>query len=165
VVELFTIGETDKLWVLGDVYEIDRPHINEGDEVTLTVGAYPGKTFHGVVDWVADVLDPATHTAKVRCIIDNPEKLLKPEMYESLSVSVPAKKTLAIPRQALLRADAETVVFVATGRTRPDGSLIFKQRRIGVNEDVSGDLLPVRSGLSAGETVAVEHSLLFLGLL
>lgn len=165
VAELFTIGATDKLWVIGDVYEMDRPHINEGDEVALTVGAYPDKVFHGTVDWVADVLDPIMHTAKVRCIIDNPDRLLKPEMYESLKISVPGKHILAIPRSALLRLGNETVVFVATGEHRPDGTVVLKRRRVVANEALEGDLLPVLDGLKAGEQVAVDHSVLLLGML
>ncbi|HTB56853.1 MAG TPA: efflux RND transporter periplasmic adaptor subunit [Polyangia bacterium] len=165
VAELFTIGATDKLWVLGDVFEMDRPHINEGDQVVLTVGAYPDRAFHGVVDWVSDVLDPVLHTAKVRCIVDNPEHLLKPEMYESLSISVPGKHVLAIPRQALLRLDDDTVVFLATGEHRPDGAAVFKKRRVTVNEVINGDLIPVLGGLQAGETVAVNHAVLLLGML
>jgi membrane fusion protein, heavy metal efflux system len=165
VVELFTIGATDKLWVLGDVFEMDRPHINEGDQVVLTVGAYPDRVFRGVVDWVADVLDPVLHTAKVRCIVDNPEHLLKPEMYESLSISVPGKHVLAIPRQALLRLDDETVVFLASGEHRPDGAAVFKKRKVTVNEVISGDLIPVLGGLRAGEAVAVNHAVLLLGML
>jgi len=165
VAELFTIGETDKLWVLGDVYEMDRPHINEGDEVSLKVGAYPDKSFRGVVDWVADVLDPVLHTAKVRCVIDNPEHLLKPEMYESLRISVPGKHILAIPRQALIRLDNETVVFVATGQRRPDGTVVFKRRKVVANEVIEGDLVPVLGGLKDGEIVAVDHSVLLLGML
>ena len=165
VAELFTIGATDKLWVIGDVYEMDRPHIDEGDEVLLTVGAYPDRVFHGKVDWVADVLDPTMHTAKVRCIIDNPDRLLKPEMYEALKISVPGKDVLAIPRSALLRLGNETVVFVATGQHRPDGSVVFKRRRVIANEALQGDLLPVVDGLKAGERVAVDHSVLLLGML
>jgi cobalt-zinc-cadmium efflux system membrane fusion protein len=165
VVELYTIGATDKLWVLGDVFEMDRPHINEGDEVVLTVGAYPDKTFHGVVDWVADVLDPVLHTAKVRCIIDNPEHLLKPEMYEALRISVPGKHVLAVPRRAVMRLDNDTVVFVATGQRRPDGTVVFKRRKVLVNEAIEGDVIPVLGGLKAGETVAVDHSVLLLGML
>jgi membrane fusion protein, heavy metal efflux system len=165
VAELFTIGATDKLWVLGDVFEMDRPHINEGDQVVLTVGAYPDRTFHGVVDWVSDVLDPVLHTAKVRCVVDNPEHLLRPEMYESLSISVPGKHVLAIPRQALLRLDEDTVVFLATGEHRPDGAAVFKKRKVTVNEVINGDLIPVLGGLQAGETVAVNHAVLLLGML
>jgi membrane fusion protein, heavy metal efflux system len=165
VAELFTIGATDKLWVLGDVFEMDRPHINEGDQVVLTVGAYPDRTFHGVVDWVSDVLDPVLHTAKVRCIVDNPERLLKPEMYESLTISVPGKHVLAIPRQALLRLDDDTVVFLATGEHRPDGAAVFRKRKVTVNEVINGDLIPVLGGLEAGEAVAVNHAVLLLGML
>ena len=165
VVELFTIGDTDRLWILGDVYEMDRPRISEGDAVVLTVGAYPDRTFHGTVDWVADVLDPTLHTAKVRCIVDNSERLLKPEMYEALKISIPGKHVLAIPRPALMRVGNETLVFVATGQRRPDGSVVFKRRKVVANEAVAGDLLPVLSGLTVGEFVAVDHSVLLLGML
>lgn len=165
VVELFTIGMTDKLWVIGDVYEMDRPHINEGDGVVLTVGAYPDRSFHGTVDWVSDVLDPVLHTAKVRCVIDNPNHLLKPEMYEALQISVPGKHVLAIPRQALLRLDNDTVVFLATGERRLDGATVFKKRRVTVNEVIQGDVIPVLGGLRSGEVVAVDHSILLSGML
>jgi cobalt-zinc-cadmium efflux system membrane fusion protein len=165
VVELFTIGATDQLWVLGDVYEMDRPRVNEGDDVELTVGAYPGMVFRGIVDWVSDVLDPTLHTAKVRCIIKNPDRLLKPEMYEALKISVPGTHVLAIPRLALMRAGGETVVFVATGQHRPDGAVVFKRRTVVANDRIDGDLLPVLSGLKPGEAVAVDHSVLLLGML
>ena len=165
VVELFTIGDTSKLWVIGDVYEMDLPHVTEGDRVSVKVAAYPGKTFDGVVDWVADVLDPVLRTAKVRCIVDNPNHLLRPEMYESVSIAIPGKQMLAIPRQALIRVEGETVVFTATGQHRPDGSVVFKRRPVVVNEEHEGDLIPVLSGLKPGETLAVEHSLLLLGML
>jgi cobalt-zinc-cadmium efflux system membrane fusion protein len=165
VIELFTVGATDKLWILGDVYEMDRPRVNEGDDVELVVGAYPDKVFHGKVDWVADVLDPTLHTAKVRCIVDNPERLLRPDMYEALKISVPGKNLLAIPRGALMRAGNDTVVFVATGQKRPDGAIVFKRRKVVANTNVEGDVVPVLSGVKAGEELAVEHSVLLLGML
>jgi cobalt-zinc-cadmium efflux system membrane fusion protein len=165
VVELFTIGATDKLWVIGDVFEMDRPRINEGDDVTLSVGAFPETTFHGKVDWVADVLDPVLHTAKVRCVIDNPEHLLKPDMYEALKISVPGKNVLAIPRSALLRVGNDTVAFVEPGQRRPDGSVVFKRRKVVANEALQGELVPVISGLRVGDVVAVDHAVLLLGML
>jgi len=164
VVELYTIGATDQLWVIGDVYEMDRPRIKEGDAVALTVGAFPEVTFHGTVDWVADVLDPTLHTAKVRCVIDNPQRLLKPDMYEALKISVPGRHLLALPRGSLLRVGNETIAFVESGR-RPDGAFVFKRRKVVANETLEGDLVPVLSGLHAGDVVAVDHAVLLLGML
>ncbi|HVZ71972.1 MAG TPA: efflux RND transporter periplasmic adaptor subunit [Polyangia bacterium] len=164
VAELFTIGAVDKLWLLGDVYEMDRPRVNEGDEVVLRLGG-ADKTFHGVVDWVSDVLDPVLHTARVRCVIDNPERLLRPEMYEAVKISVPAKDVLAVPRQAVLRLGSDTFVFVATGQKRPDGASVFKRRQVVVNDQIEGDVVPVLGGLRAGESVAVTHAVLLLGML
>ena len=165
VVELFTVGSTDKLWVLGDVPEMDRPKVEEGGEVAVTVGAYPDKVFRGTVDWVADVLDPVLHTAKVRCSVDNGEHLLRPDMYEAVKIALPPRRVLVLPRQALMRTGNETVVFVATGRTRPDGGVVFQRRKVIANESVAGDLLPVSSGLSVGESVAVDHAVLLLGMI
>jgi cobalt-zinc-cadmium efflux system membrane fusion protein len=163
--ELFTIGALDHLWILGDVYEIDRPRVAEGDDVELRAGGYPDKVFHGKVDWISDVLDPVLHTAKVRCVVDNQERLLRPDMYEALEISVAARRTLAIPRAALMRTGNETVVFVDTGQRRTDGAVVFRRRRVVANEAVRGDVLPVLSGLRAGERVAVDHAVLLLGML
>jgi len=165
VVELFTIGSTEKLWVLGDVPEMDRPKVEEGGEVAVTVGAYPDKIFRGTVDWVADVLDPVLHTAKVRCSVDNAEHLLRPDMYEAVKISLPPRRVLVLPRPALMRTGNETVVFVATGARRPDGGVVFQRRKVVANESVAGDLLPVSGGLRAGESVAVDHAVLLLGML
>jgi cobalt-zinc-cadmium efflux system membrane fusion protein len=165
VVELYTIGSIDKLWVIGDVYEMDRPRIKEGDPVTLAVGAFPDVAFHGTVDWVADVLDPTLHTAKVRCVIDNPQRLLKPDMYEALKISVPGRNVLAMPRGALLRMGNETIAFVESARRRPDGAFVFKRRKVVANESLAGDLVPVLSGLQPGDVVAADHAVLLLGML
>ncbi len=165
VVELFTIGELGELWVLGDVYEIDLPRVHEGDTVSIKVDAYPDKVFRGTVEWVADVLDPAQHTAKVRCIVDNVEHLLKPEMYERVDIAVPGKQMLVVPRPALMRVDGETIVFVETGEKKPDGGIVFRRRKVTARLDDNASMVPVLSGLSAGETVAVDHSVMLLGML
>jgi cobalt-zinc-cadmium efflux system membrane fusion protein len=162
--ELFTIGETDHLWVLGDVYEIDLPRIHEGDDVAVKVAAYPDRVFNGKVEWVGDVLDPVLRTAKVRCALDNPEHLLKPEMYEAVTVQVTATQVLAVPRQAVLRQGQEKVVFVLAARAQ-DGRTMFKRVPVQVNEERPGGMVPVRGGIKPGETVVVEGAIFLLGML
>src|SRR5205814_3047194 len=48
-VELFTVGELEKVWVMADVYESDLARVAVGANVVVNVVAYPGKTFTGTV--------------------------------------------------------------------------------------------------------------------
>ena len=110
--ELFTVGEIDKVWVIGDLYEMDLARVQVGAPAQVTTVAYKDKSFAGKVDWVSGMLDPATRTAKVRATFDNPDRLLRPEMYATVQISVDQKKALAIPRNALLRLGEYKVVFI-----------------------------------------------------
>jgi len=77
---------------------------------------------------------------------------------------VQGTEALAIPRSAVLRVADQTVVFVETGLTE-NGMLRFTRRPVHVDEVVSGDLLPVLSGISAGDTVVVEGAVQLLGMI
>jgi cobalt-zinc-cadmium efflux system membrane fusion protein len=74
VLELFTIGELDTVWVMADLFEMDLGRVKEGTECLVKVVAYPGRVFKGIADWVSDTLDPTTRTAKVRCKLDNSDR-------------------------------------------------------------------------------------------
>ena len=152
--ELFTIGELDQVWLLGDVYEIDLARVHVGTPASVTVLAYPGKVFQGQVDWVSGSLDPNTRTAKVRCTFANPDKLLRPLMYSTVRIAVDEKKGLAIPRAALLHLGEYKVVFVEVGES--DGYVRFERLPIDVDERESSAWLEVKHGLDAGQRVVVS---------
>ena len=78
---LLTISSLDTVWVLADVYEQDLALVAEGDTVTIQVPAYPGEKFAGRVGHIGDVVDPATRTVKIRCVVPNKDHRLKPEMF------------------------------------------------------------------------------------
>jgi len=161
--ELYTIGELDRVWVLADVYEIDLPRVSLDAVATIKVVAFPERRFTGRVDWIAAAIDPSSRTVKVRCVIDNPDHALKPEMYATVGIRVPAQPALAIPRNALLRVGDQTIVFVQDSDL-PDGRLRFVQRAISVDDEGSDESLAVVHGLSAGERVVTSGSILLLGM-
>jgi cobalt-zinc-cadmium efflux system membrane fusion protein len=152
--ELFTIGEVDRVWVLGDIYEIDLARVHVGTPAAVTVVAYPDKRFQGTVDWVSGSLDPNTRTAKVRCTFDNPDKLLRPLMYSTVSIAVDQKKALAIPRGALVRLGEYKVVFVQKGEA--DGHVSFERVPVDVDEREPSPWLEVKHGLDPGQRVVVS---------
>ncbi len=156
--ELFTIGELDKVWVIGDLYEVDLARVRVGSPAVVSVVTYPGKVFRGQVDWVSGMLDANTRTAKVRCTFDNPDKLLRPEMYATVQISVEQKRALAIPRGALLRLGEYKVAFVENGQK--DGRVEFERMPIEVDEGESSQWLEVKHGLVAGQRVVVSGGIL-----
>jgi cobalt-zinc-cadmium efflux system membrane fusion protein len=162
--ELFTVGSLDEVWVFADVFEIDLPHVQLGAAVSVSVVAYPDRKFAGRVDWISGALDPATRTGRLRCTLKNRAHELKPEMYATVAVSVPRSRALAIPRDALLRLGDQTVVFVQTGKDE-SGVTRFARRRVKVDETVSGDFLPVLSGLTKGDTIVTSGGLILSGLI
>jgi cobalt-zinc-cadmium efflux system membrane fusion protein len=160
VVELFLIGDIDEVWVTADVHEMDLGRIRVGQAVTASVVTYPGETFMGRVQWMSDVLDPVTHTAKVRVSIPNRDHRLRPEMYATLTVTVGEKPALAVPRSALIRLGDVMVVYVSRGKL-PDGRLVFQRRRVAVPSELPADgLVPVSSGLAEGDIVVERGGIL-----
>jgi membrane fusion protein, heavy metal efflux system len=159
VLELFTIGELDTVWVMADLFEMDLGRVKQGTECLVKVVAYPGRVFKGIADWVSDTLDPATRTAKVRCKLDNPDRSLKPEMYATAALAVDRQRALALPRTAILHLGDQTMAFVELGKAA-DGRIRFERRPVAVNEELGGDYLPVVRGINAGERVVTSGAIL-----
>jgi cobalt-zinc-cadmium efflux system membrane fusion protein len=162
--ELFTIGELDRVWVVADVFAIDLPGIAVGSEAHIKVFAYPDRDFVGKVEWISDALDPIGRTAKVRCTLANPDRLLKPEMFATVEVAARHQDHLAVPKSAVLRLGEQTVVFVEAGRV-PDGRRRFEERPVEVDASVGGDWLPVQRGVSKGDKVVTSGGILLVGLI
>jgi cobalt-zinc-cadmium efflux system membrane fusion protein len=162
MLELFTVGSIGDLWLISDVYEADLPYVRTGAAVELSVSAWPGRTFHGTVDWVSDTLDPVLRTAKVRCVLGNAEGLLRPEMYGVVRITAPTRHAVTVPRDAVLRLGDETNVFVQ-GEPDKDGNVPFVRRQVIANEQLPGDAVPVLYGLRAGERVAAAGSIFLVG--
>ena len=152
--ELFTIGELDRVWILGDVYEIDLGRVRVGAPASVTVVAYPGRVFKGTVDWLSGSLDATTRTAKIRCTFDNADKVLRPMMYSTVQIAVDQRKAVAIPPGALKRMGEYRVVFLQVGEA--DGKVHFERVPIDVDERSTTGWLEVKHGLEAGQKLVVK---------
>jgi cobalt-zinc-cadmium efflux system membrane fusion protein len=161
--ELFTVGNIDRIWAVADVFEMDLPRVRVGAPVAVRVVAYPDKRFEGHVDWISPALDPASRSARVRAVLQNPSHELLPEMYATLVIGAPERRALAIPRAALLHLGDQLVVLVRTGETE-NGLVRFQQRRVRVEAD-DADPVVIVSGLERGDQIVTSGSLLLSGML
>ena len=162
-VELFTVGELDRVWLFADIYEIDFSRVKVGSKVVAKVIAYPKRTFEAKIEWVSGMLDPATRTAKMRCTFDNADRALKPEMYATVQISVEERKAIAIPRGAFFRLGDATVVFVESGKTE-DGRIRYRRVPVTVDDEGEGQQwLVLKRGPDKGTRIVISGGSLLSG--
>ena len=96
---LLTVSDLSTLWALLDARETDLPHVARGREVRITTSIYPDRVWLGRVDHVGDVVDEKTRTVKVRVVVRNDGRLLKPNMYiqGELPNAVSSRDVLTLP--------------------------------------------------------------------
>ena len=157
--ELFTIGDLENIWVVGDLYEMDFARVHVGAPVSVSVVAYPKKAFDGSVDWISGSLDSSTRTARVRSTFSNADKQLRPEMFATVRFSVDKKRGLAVPQNAVLKLGETTVVFIKQPDGE-DGTVRFKRFPVTVSERVTNDFYEVERGLKAGDVVVTDGAIL-----
>ena len=118
---LFTISDLKDVWVQANVYEANADQVHNGDPVEVRILSAPDKVFKGKVDKSLNVLDPTSKVIKVRIVLQNPDLLLKPEMFASVTVSNPSdKQALCIPSKALVYDRSRYFVLVYTGKGKAD---------------------------------------------
>ena len=110
---LFTIGDLRNVWVLANVFEADIAKVKEGQTARVTTLAYPDKVFSGKIDRVSEVLDPSNKALRVRVKIDNPQMLLKPEMFTNVTVTNTENKTaVCVPSSAVVEESGKQFLVV-----------------------------------------------------
>ena len=152
---LFKIIDLSRVWIDANVFEKDLQRVRLGQQVKLTVPAFPGATFSGRVILVNSVVDPDTRTVKVRTEVANPDGRLKPDMFANVEIITDVNRSgISIPQSAVLNEDGKTVVFVAQGNAYQK-----RQVTVGIKND---DRVEIVEGLNAGDRVVVKGNYLLL---
>lgn len=156
---LFTVADLDVLQVVAEVYERDLRFLRAGMPVTVTVESFPGQTFPGQLVHVGEFVDPASRTIRLRCDVSNIGYRLKPEMFARVQVLLASAPTaVVVPRTAVVRMGAETVVFIQRSDTT------FERRPI-VTGTVNNDMVEIREGLRDGERIVIKGGVMLKGAL
>ncbi len=149
--ELFTIVDPSTVWVLADVYEKDVGKVRATVACRVAVSSYPDSDFAGRVTDVSNFLDPASRSAKVRCVVPNADGRLKLEMFATVEIPVARRRALAVPTAAVQQMDGASVVFVQRDSTH------FEKRPIGGGSR-DRRWVEVTRGVKAGEKIVASGS-------
>lgn len=152
---LFQIADLSRVWLMVDVFEPDVEWVKLGQEVVVTIKAYPDKGFHGQVSFIYPTLNTETRTVKVRVDMDNAQGLLKPGLYGSVELlaSRQQHRELSVPDSAILDSGTRQVVLVQMDEGR------FEPRSVKIGHQASG-FSEVLEGLKDGDNVVTRANFL-----
>jgi Cu(I)/Ag(I) efflux system membrane fusion protein/cobalt-zinc-cadmium efflux system membrane fusion protein len=151
--KLYTIADLSSVWVYANVFQSDVGRLKPGNAATVTVDAYPGRTFYGRIDQILPQVDMTTRTVRVRLVFSNPGVILKPGMYVKVSLAVPLGRQLVVPSSAVLQSGTRAIAFLDHG----EGRLEPHEVQTGTALDSSVVIL---SGLKAGDRVVTSANFL-----
>ena len=146
-----TIVQTGILKLLLTISESDAGQIRTGMPVVLTVDAYPGREFRGLVGAIVPSLDAASRSLVAVVGVPNPEGLLRPGMFASGRVLEPneGRRGVVVPREAVVPASGSSSRVFVIRDGRAEGRVV----QIGQAE---GGFVHIVSGVNEGEEVAVS---------
>jgi membrane fusion protein, heavy metal efflux system len=148
----FQIGNVSKVWMLANVREETAPNVHLGDSVQVTVLAYPGRIFRGKITRVSPTIDPVLHRLPVWAEVDNPDGMLKPEMFARFRIiNGPSKgPSPAVPDRSIVYEGANAHVWVAN---EADKTLAIRPIKVGRMTD---GVVQVLDGLKPGEKIVTS---------
>ena len=152
--ETMSLADLSSIWILAEVFESQANWVQEGQPADVSLSYVPGRKWQGKVEYIYPSLDQQTRTLKVRLVFDNPDEVLKPNMFANVDIyGGPKSDVLIIPRAALIRAGGDERVILADGKGR------FRPRQVGVGIE-SGDWVEINSGLTEGDRVVTSGQFL-----
>ena len=143
-IELYTISDLSRVWVLADIYEADVAHVRVGSIAKLTVEG-SSRAVEAKVAFLEPTIDERTRTRKARFEIADGS--LMPGSFVTVELEVQLDRGLAIPESAVIRTGERAIVFVAHGT-----HIVPREVKLGARV---GAYYRVDSGVTAGEHVAV----------
>jgi len=155
--ELVSVVQLDPLRVEFSVPETRLAQIKAGQQINVTVGAYPGEVFAGVIVAIAPQIDVTGHSVAIRAQLPNPDLKLRPGLFAQVSITLAIKSdALMVPEQAIWPIGQTKTVFIVE-----DGKAL--QRTVTTGQREPG-WVEITSGLVAGnELVTAGQMKIFDG--
>lgn len=144
-----TVINMDQVYVDIQVSETLVNTLKPGMTIETQVPAVSSEQLSATIEWVSPAADAQTRLFPVRVVFDNPDHLIKPGMFATISISVnEAANEIVIPSTAVLQRVDRQIVFV-------DADGIAEEKEIITGFD-NGHSIVVLSGLSVGDQLIVE---------
>src|SRR6266849_8670784 len=145
-----TIVSVNPLRVRIDIPEQAITQIRVGESVSVSVAAYTDRNFAGRIARVSPSVTASSRTLTVEAEGQNPNAELKPGQFATIRILLPqSEPAILVPQRALRTISGSTYVFVIKNG--------FAEQRLVQPGQAEGDLVELKTGVKADETVATSN--------
>ncbi len=149
----FRLGDLSTIWVMGQVFEYEAAQIHPGDPIDVEFPYGQATKLQAKIAFVYPDVDPQTRRVRVRAVLPNIDRKLKPDTYVTLVWHGPASDRLVVPKEAVIDTGERKYVLLALA----DG--YFEPRDIHIGPPI-GEFYPVMTGVVEGDRVVTSAQFL-----
>ncbi len=147
---IVSLVKINPLRLRADIPESFAAAVQKGQTMTLTVEAFPGRTFSGRVVRIGPSLNEQTRALTVEAEVNNSGNQLRPGMFaKSQLITSSNAPAIMIPARAVQTIAGLSKIFVVG-----NGKVTERLVKTGQTD---GDLMEIVEGLKEGETVATNN--------
>ncbi len=148
--DLFSLVDLSKVRAKVSILEEDYVHLDKNDPVSISIDAYPGKTFTGKIDKIGITADQKTFSFPVEVVINNHNLLLKAGFSARVSIILTnLENVFLLPVDAVIYENDGAGVFVVNRNNTV-------QRRLIRTGKTDKNRVPVFDGLSTKDRVIIR---------
>jgi cobalt-zinc-cadmium efflux system membrane fusion protein len=147
----FTVADISTMWMVANVAEDELPQVRLGQQVEVSLYAFPDRRFQGRISNIGAAVDPNTHRVPVRSEIRDPHHELRPQMLGTFVIRTGAAvRAPAVPQSGVVReGDGTMVVYVTVDGHR----FVRRPVKLGMQQDGLDQIL---EGVAIGEQIATD---------
>ncbi len=153
---LFALADLRSVWLTANISESDVDKLSSIKDGTFhfSASSYPNRDFTARLLSRGAVVDPQTRTVPLLAQADNPEDILKLNMFVRIMLDNSAsERVLTVPAGAVVDVDGEKYVFVPSGQDRDHHRFTLHPIEAGRQ---TGDRVEIKSGLTEGDKIVAS---------
>jgi len=159
--QIVSLTDLSTLYANFTVTEKDSGQLKVGQTVRIVVDAYPKRNFEGKITTIEPQIATDTRNIRVQATLANPDHILKPGMFTTVTVVLPDKPaTITVPETAVDYTLYGDSVFLLTEKKADDGktSLTAVRTFVRTGDRVDGRA-EILSGVKDGDRVVAVGQL------
>jgi len=147
---LMTVENIHNVYAVVNVEQKDMGILKTGMSAQVSVDAYPGQVFSGVVEIINPVAAASNRMYRAKIKLDNGENRLKPGMFVKTSIGLGAEiNSLFVPQKAIFQKQGLYYVYVIQ-----NDKVEKRQVEVGMVKD---DSIEIKKGLQEKMMIATSN--------